>query len=80
MGEHKEIRHRKSITNKKVLLRESKRHTARRVASTCCASLSSGGYLPLSGILTLAVGEEEDTYFGGGIYTGQGVPILSGGT
>ena len=33
----------KSILNKKVPLRERKRHTARRVASTHCAVLSPGG-------------------------------------
>ena len=33
----------KSLTNKKVLLRERKRHTVRRVASACYAALCDGG-------------------------------------
>ena len=49
------------MTNKKVLLRERKRHTARRVASTCCATLSPGGTYPGWGVPTLDGG----TYPGG---------------
>ena len=37
------------MINKKVLLRERKRHTARRVASDCYAEPSGGGY-PISGL------------------------------
>ena len=37
-------------SNKKVLLHERKRHTARRVASTRCAALSGGGGYPIPGL------------------------------
>ena len=39
----------KFMSNKKVLLRERKGHTARRVASACYADLSRGRY-PISGL------------------------------
>ena len=59
----------KQVQPKKVLLRERKRHTARRIASTHCAALSPGrgqgeGYLPWMG--------EGRTYLGqGGKYLGR---------
>ena len=73
--------------NKKVLLRERKRHTARRVASTCYVALSSdwgggGGYLIQS-----LMGNPHPVPGGGGgypgvhhsysIWTWNGVPPLS---
>ena len=71
---------RKSQCNRKVLLRERKRHTARRVAS-----LGGGGgtptwprgYLPQLGVPTLA----GVTYlsWGRGTYLGQGAHTLAGG-
>ena len=46
------------MCNKKVLLRERKRHTARRVASTHCAALcpGGGGGLPPTGRMVAGVG------------------------
>ena len=43
------ILHSKQFTNKKVLLFERKRHTARRVSNTQCAALSGHGGVPLPG-------------------------------
>ena len=62
----------KKNNNKKVLLREHKRHTARRVASPW-----GGTYLGW-GVPTLARG---GTYLGwGDTYLGWGVPTLARGT
>ena len=61
--------------NKKVLLRERKRHTDRRVASTRYAVPVGRGGVP-----TLGWGG-GGTYSGGGggTYSGGGVPTLGGG-
>ena len=77
--------------NKKVLLRERKRHTARRVATPwggtylgCRGGTYLGrGYLPWlrGGVPTLAGGGVPTLAGGGGTYLGQGegVPTLPGG-
>ena len=65
-----------SNVNKKVLLRERKRHTACHVASTRCAALSpvGGGGGGRGGLPTLALAG------GGGVPTlDWGVPTLAGG-
>ena len=80
---------RKNNFNKKVLLRERKRHTARRVASTCYAvpvggyllwwggAYPGGGYLPWVGGIYSGWG--VPTLVGGGTYPWWGVPTLGGG-
>ena len=80
---------RKYKQNKKVLLRELKRHTERGLSSTPYAALSGGGYLPWlggtypgRGVPTLPGGYlpcPEGTYLGqGGTSLGWGVPTLAG--
>ena len=54
----------KLIEDKKVLLRECKRHTTSRIARTCCVGMGGGG------VPTLV----------GGIYPEWGVPTLVGST
>ena len=71
----------KTKRDKKVLLRERKRHTASHAASVCCADLSWlgwGGGLPTlaSGVPTLT----RDTYLGCRVPTlARGVPTWPGG-
>ena len=65
----------KEPKNKKLLLHESKRHTAYPVASTYCAALSPRGvgcYLPWRGGVPTLAGE-------GGVPTLYGVPNLARG-
>ena len=61
-------------SRKKVLLRERKRHTARRVSSTPSAALS--GYLPRPEVPTLTGGYQP---WLGGTYPGWGYPISGHG-
>ena len=56
--------------NKKVLLREPKRHTA------ACLSTRGGATFPGRGVPSLAGG----TFSGGGTFPGLGVPYLAGGS
>ena len=65
------------INNKKVLLRERKRHTTCRAASVCCADLSwPEGYLPWLGGTYPGRGDLPCL---GGTYPGWGVPTLARG-
>ena len=84
----------KILSDKTVLLRERKRHTARRVASTHSVVLGGGGGVPtlVGGVPTLVRGEYLPCWGGthpggggvptlvGGTYPGGGVPTLVGGT
>ena len=73
------------LNNKKVLLRERKRHTDRRVASTRYAVLVGGGTYLGGWVPTLGGGGGTyprwgGTYPGWGVPTlGRGVPTLGGG-
>ena len=75
----------KSLVNKKVLLRERKRHTACRVASADGKGgtyLGQGGYLPW-GTPHPDLARGRGTYLGwggGGTYLGQGGGVLPWGT
>ena len=56
------------LENKKVLLRERKRHTARRVPSACCAALSNGRgpYPDMRGVPhPVMVGDTPSSHGGG---------------
>ena len=73
------------FSNEKVLLRERKRHTDRRVASTRYAVLvGGGGGVPTLGGGVPTLGRGVPTLGGGylpwgGTYPGWGVPTLGGG-